>query len=670
MLDAAERMKSLGQATIESGAPTSIFGSAAGLAQAIHADDEYRASLYPIICADKPEVAMGLASCLGYLLEQYQDMRVYRCFAKIDGADDSIEISVADYQFSAGDWSMDGLADNIVLDGTLEVSVARCELRMEIDDSLSAGAVASSFVEYSGESLADLVLALPAIAADIYDKLAGNVNTKAVIAYDSLGAGASELERLLEAVFGWNLDVYLYLWNVDWDEGDVHEQFAEIADLAQALPGEFAYWVLGMMAQQVMQPGIRDIGDCVLPLLGGGFSDVVHAAPGAAAAALGISKMGLAERAIAFLQPYARAESDASVWSALIDVQLDSAQMENAIETAQLALEAGLQDPALYWQYAQLLISADVHGWDVADVLLLDPNEHDEEEHITVEIANALKLYTNIRQHDLGALQLGLTYMIDVADEEVWSYFDRLLQRDADGVFIGEVVDRLIELDDYDRAYDILERHRDSNPYAFVYLAQLSLADADSALSAQYVEACRASLAVIDDNLELELQRVGLRASLPSFDERFAEIKVVLSANRPVAEDQVEVLEQAIEFAPKLIDLHLLLSACYRSWRDNENALEVLREAEQRAGSDPQIELRIAQIHWDQNEREEAVSLINEALERFPNDVYLLAQMAAYLIENNQFEDARHYVALAETIAPSHRAIWPVRRLVAQKMAE
>ena len=76
------------------------------------------------------------------------------------------------------------------------------------------------------------------------------------------------------------------------------------------------------------------------------------------------------------------------------------------------------------------------------------------------------------------------------------------------------------------------------------------------------------------------------------------------------------------------------------------------------------------QILWERNEREEAVSKLNAALERFPRDVYLLAQMANCLIENNQFDDARQYITRAETIAPSHRAIWQVRQLVARKMAE
>ena len=138
MLNAADRMKSLGQQPSDSGAPTSIFGSAAGLSHAIQSDERFRIGVYPILCADMPEAAMGLASCLCYLLEQYQDTRVYRCFAKIDSADENAEIAASDYQFSASDWTFDGLADNVILEGALVAAADGYQLQLAIDKSLSA----------------------------------------------------------------------------------------------------------------------------------------------------------------------------------------------------------------------------------------------------------------------------------------------------------------------------------------------------------------------------------------------------------------------------------------------------------------------------------------------------------------------------------------------------
>ncbi|MCY3978979.1 MAG: tetratricopeptide repeat protein [Chloroflexi bacterium] len=670
MLNAAEKMKTLGRQPSDTGAPTSIFGSAAGLAQTIQTDEQYRIGMYPILCQEMPEVAMGLASCLCYLLEQYDDTRVYRCFARIGETDENTEITTSDYQFRVADWEMDGLADNVTLDGAFRRDSGRFELSLAIDASLSLTDDDSFSLDYEFESLAAAVTELPAVAENIYRRLAGDSNTVAIIEYSSVPRGLGALESLLESVFGWNLDVFLYLWDVEWEEDEIRDQFQEVADLCKMHSSEFAYWCLGMLAKQAMQPGISDIGEIVVPLVRRAFSPEMEAAAGASAASLGMSKLGHAQSAIAFLRPFLRNDADASVWRAMTEILLDSGHFDEAIDNTQLALESGLQHPALYWQYAQLLMAAEVNSWSVQDVLLIDPDEHNEEEHITVEIANALKLFINESKEDLGALQLALTYMIDANDDELWIYFERLSKLDDEGALTGDIIDRLIELEDYDRAYDILERQLDSNPYAYVHLAQLALVDTDSAMALELIEACRAKFAEIDDDLELELQRIKLQATLPLFDARYAEIKVILSANRPVSEDQVDLLEQAIEHAPKLVDLHLLLSQCYRSWRDADSAFEVLREAEQLAGSDPKIDLGLVQILWDRNEREDAVSKLNDALERFPRDVYLLAQMANCLIENNQFEDARQYIARAETIAPSHRAIWQVRRLVAQKMAE
>ncbi len=670
MLNAAERMRALGEAPSETGAPTSIFGSAMGLAQSIQAEERYRIGFYPVICPEMPEVAMGLAACLGYLLEQYQDTRVYRCFARIDSADENAEITAADYQFTAADWTFDGLADNVIVDGRFQHDAQGCELRLGIDLSLAQGDLEDDLIVRQFPTLAAAVAALPAIAEDIHSHIAGGFNTNAIIDFEPPDAGSAAMESLLEAVFGWNLDVYLYLWEVEWDAAEVVEQFLEALDQCKRAPSQFAYWRLGMMSRQVMQPGIAELGESLAPQIGRAFDGSDLAAPGAAAAALGLSRLGMAQRASALLQPYLRPEAAAAVWDAMIQIHLDSGKFDDALETAQLGLEAGVQHPALYWRYAQLLMAAEVHNWQVDDVLLLEPDDYAEEQHITVEIANALKLYVAGRPDDLSALQLALTYMIDAADDDVWTYFESLIQSDEDGIFSGDIVDRLVDLEDRERGYEILESQLDANSYAYVYLAQLALADADTGRARAMIDACRAALVEIDENLELELQRVNVLASLPDFEERYAEIKVVLGANRLVSESQVDMLERAVELAPKLVDVQLLLAACYRSWRDDDSALEVLREAEQNAGPDPQIDLGVARILWARSRGKEAVAKLNAALERFPNDVGLLGLMATYLIENSQYEDAREYIALAETISPSHRAVWQVRRLIAQKMAE
>ena len=136
MISTAERMKALGRQAQSEGAPSSIFGAAAGLAQSIESEEPYRVGFYPIICREAPELAMGLASCLCYLLEQYRDARVYRCFARIDEADGGDEITTSDFQFPSSDWELEGLADNIQVFGALKLDSSGYILDLTTDISL------------------------------------------------------------------------------------------------------------------------------------------------------------------------------------------------------------------------------------------------------------------------------------------------------------------------------------------------------------------------------------------------------------------------------------------------------------------------------------------------------------------------------------------------------
>ncbi len=668
MLNVAERMKSLGREVRTSGAPSSIFGSAASLAQSIETDERFRISVYPIISVDEPEIAMGLASCLAYLLEQYPSTRVYRCFARIDPDDDSAEITAEDYQFQISDWELEGLADNILFSGTLKGDAGGYTLQLALDLSLLSNGDFANF-EFQFASLAELVGGLPVAAEALMTELAGETGEAAIISYAPPDLAAEQLSRLLEYVFDWNLDLYLQLWGSEWDEADLLAQFDEIALLASEEQSEFAYWCLGMVGKQIMQTSLEEIGDILAPQLNSTLADSKHFAPAAAALALGLSNLGFVDQATELLQPYLLPDVPASIWISMIEVHMAGGELAEAIDSNQLALENGLQHPALYWQYAQLLMVAEANEWDIDEVLLIDPDEHPEEKHITFEIANALKLQLAQKPNNLSALQLALTYMIDAEDDELWIYFEQLVKQDTAALFVGDIIDRLIDIE-HDLAYDILERQLASNPYAYVYMAQLALADDDEQLAADTIATCRQEHPSIDDDLALELQRLELYARLPEFEETFAEVKVMLNAKRHVSEDMVQTLENASEIAPKLVDIYVILSRCYLSWKDSETALEVLQDGAELAGPHPQIDLGLAQVLWLRGQQEDAITKLNQSLEAFPNDVLLLVQMANYLIINDQFDAARQYIAQAELIAPSHRAIWQVRRLVAQKMAE
>ena len=672
MLNAAEKMKSIGEPVRNAQSQSSIFGSAGGLAQTIAAQDHSRISVYPIVCADMADAAMGIASCLAYLLEQYRGIKVYRCFAKIDPDDGSTEITAADYQFSIADWEFEGLDDNVALSGKLEKIGAGFQLQVFIDLSLLDNQDVVKLAFDFG-ALYELINSLPQVTAEIVEILLGAPSNQLVIHYPALAADSAEIETLLGIVFDWNLDLYLYLWGTDWDDDDVLAQFNEAIDTFRRLQNGFAFWCLGMMAKQVMQIGLDAIGNVIVPFLNPSMDAHRQYPHGAAALAAGLSASGYADRAIQLLEQYPLTDAaDASIWVTLIDIHLGAGQIAEAIDTNQRALENGLEHPALYWRYAQMLMMSETNDWFVEDVLLIDPDEIDEQEQIAFEIIHALKRLFALAPRNLSALQLALTYMIEVDDDELWEYFARLVQNDRAGLYVSDIIERLIDIEDLDPAYEILQDQINkgpTEPYSYVYLAQLAIVDENSDLAKTSIASCRQSLAQPDHDLELELQRLELSARLPDFEQRFAEIKVMLDAKRNAADKDVEFLEEALEIAPLVIDLYITLSGCYRSWNDIETAFEVLADAEQKAGEHPRIVRGMTEILWHKNQHDQAVERLNSALQNFPNDIYLLAQMANYLIEHKQLDDARQYIERAESIAPSHGEVWKLRQLIARKLA-
>ena len=671
MLNAAEKMKSIDRRADSGQAATSIFGSTAILADTINSEEPFRIAVYPIISDTKPDLAMGIASCLCYLLEQWSGVKVYRCFVKIEADDDDSDITSDDYQFSPADWELEGLDDNLALYGSAVFREATAELQLQIDISM-VNADLNSPLTFAYPSVPELIGALPSIAAELVRNLFEQEPLHLVIDYPKLEQDSPALHNLLEELFGWNLDLYLSHWGVKWTEDEIEAQFLSFAQACRQIGSEFAFWCLGMICQQVMRLGLESLGEVLVTQVERAFANVDESAQGRALAALGLSRLGYVDRALAMLDNLVAEGAEASVWYTMIAVSLDAGRALEAIDTCQRALETGIEHPALYWKYAELLMMSEANNWQIEDVLLIDPDDIDESEQIPYETIGALKALLETQPHNLQALQLALMYMIDVDDDELWDYFERLVEGDEDSAYLGEIIERLADSDSLTSAYQILQNAMVEpirNPYLYANLAQLAIVDGKPQLAKQTLQDCRRDMGTVDDELELELQRLELSAEQPDFEQSFAEIKVLLNAKRAIRESDVQLLEAAIEIAPKLIDLYVTLSRCYMSWQDNESAIEVLSEAKDRAGNHARIVLGIAQIQWNRMSRGEAISTLNAGIGEFPNDVSLLAQTASYLIENGQLDDAKQFVERAESIAPSHRALLQLRRFIAASVS-
>ena len=634
-MNAAQRMRQLGRRQSSGGAPSSIFGSAAGMAQSIETEDRLRVSVYPFVCQEMPEVAMGLASCFAYLLEQYPSTRAHRVFARMDNDGDSDEIAPQDYQFSPADWSMAGLADNVQMWGELRLGDP-ITLTLNVDTSLLDGEEGFQYT-YEFQDLDHVVEIMPEIVDGLMKELLGQDTAPLINDYMGVEAEGEALE-LLPLLFDWNLDVYLQLCGVDWAEEDIRDQFNEFAAICKRQDNDFSDWCLAMMAKHVMQAGLEDIGEVIVPLL-----NDIHDLDGSAGVpglALGLAELGYHERAAAMLEDCLNENPVELVFYCLAKALLDAGRFHEAVDACQRGLEAGLDDPTLYMQYAQLLITAQTHGWHIEDVLLIDPDEIDEDLHITQEIANALKLHFLNNQESVQGLGMAINYMLDAGDDEMWVYFLRLVLIDEHNLHLTEIVDRMMDLDDYSPAVAILEENARETEWAELCLAQIALENGQRQRAAELIEKGQ-NLQFHKPHVVLALQRLLLSVELPGFEEDFAEIQMQMNAGAKLPNRSIGLLETACEVAPKLTIMRVRLAQAYESRDEYAEALEVLQDAEAELGSNPRFSLGIVHAYDMLRQHDDAVVKLTTALDEHPNDINLISHLVFRLAVDDQMDDAR-----------------------------
>jgi len=136
MSNVAQRLMSIGKTQKGSESATAIFGSALNLADSIGQISTFRVAIYPFINEQSPEVAMGIAACLSYYLEQYPSIEIYRIFARVDEDDSDEEIDISDSQFMIDDWELDGLDDNVAIWGSFSENGNELQLELTVDRSL------------------------------------------------------------------------------------------------------------------------------------------------------------------------------------------------------------------------------------------------------------------------------------------------------------------------------------------------------------------------------------------------------------------------------------------------------------------------------------------------------------------------------------------------------
>lgn len=672
MLKIAEKFKSLDKMPQMNSAGSSIFG-ASNLSQNLSQKQSINLSMYPIIDTQNPDIAMGIASCLCYLIEQNEPLKVYRVFAKFDDDETSNdEITSNDYQFRADDWEFEGLDDNLVVQGSIKHIDGLLELTLVVDTGLLLHDIPNKTLKYELENYSQLVSQLPMIANDILKDIITNQSPELIITYAKLNIPEGVLRDILSNVFYWNLDLYLYFWEIEWDEDNIISQFNEMIDISTTSQNEFAMWCTAMLAKQVMTVSLATIGEVIIPTLDRSLPNL-NSSTISVVISQGLVKLGYLSQAIDILEQLVKIDkSDSKVWVTLIEIYIKANSFSSALDYSQQALENITDDIQLYWYYIQLLITAETQDLSIESVLFIDPDEIPEVDHLKHEIVQSLLRILEIKEDTYFAIKLLLEYLIHLQDEETLHYLKLFINHVLSTPDeIRMIIDKLYDYKNLSDVLFIFEEYKDNHSYdswAYIYLAHISLISHELDTVPSYLESATKQNSSDNPDITLEIQRLHLDTELDDFAQEYSDIIIMLDANRAIGDDAVDLLESAIELAPLLADIHVTLARCYLSWKDNESALEVLAEATTILGTHPRIEQIQAQIFWGTGQKTEALDKLNKILKMYPNDIETLTQLAQFLIENNQLEDSKVFIERVETLAPSHPKVWQLRKLIANKI--
>jgi len=642
--------------------PSAIFGTAGSLSQALSSRPRIRIGLWPCKSETAPATAMGLMSALAILLERSQSIRVYRIFAWLEGEPKDYSWSMEKSQFSADDWRLEGLDENIAIWGNLNQNEAGWTLRLEIENDLAEDED-NVILTYEDETLPLLVNSLQNIANDLLDEL--NVFSR-LEGFENLEVtinSQENLEKLLSSLFDWQLKLLLSIWEIDWADEDVAAAYEKLVVDGQAVGGNLGGWSVAGSVAAAMQPGFGLAVDILMPTA----PDLINQFPEnpavASIVANALFRMGEVEQAYDLLENNLETYPDNAIsWLELSELYLRGGRLDNSLDTFQRAIENEAVSLMLFTRYANLLIALDAQEVSVTDFILIDPDSLQSDLVIWEAIEafeEALKL--DVTRKDL--LQQQILRLVDVGNEDrLWQSFERLVQLDEEGDVVRNVVDAFYDVENVNPAVDIIKKQISLMPERFDLFMNLGLvylvAEEGKNAAAAFEQA--RTLTSTPDILA-EIDRLMLSAEDPEFEANLTEFSLIINAGNTLSVEDVEYLEGVLEDVPSFAEGYALVARAYLAWNEDSTALEVLLDGYKNVPHSSEIINQLARLLWDLGEKTLAFDYLSKGVEAHPNDVALLALTGRYLFEDGQEDAAKSYLARAEAIMPDHPALVEVR---------
>jgi tetratricopeptide (TPR) repeat protein len=669
----ARKLMTISERDAGTGAPSAIFGNISAMPRSLLVRPPFRIGMFPCRSAEMPDAAMGLWAVVGCLLERWQDVQVYRLFARLEGEPEQYEWTPEKSQFDIDDFSIEPLDENIAIGAVLNKVSSGLELIVSVENDLLEDDDSTSTIRLEAASLNDLIHKLPELSQKIIDEIGAEQYDESSPVYQAGETVPDEtvLINLLERLFDQELNLLLHAWGQSWSEEDLLEAQKELRDTGKTLASDFAAWAVASETARAMLPGF----DLTVPLL-----DVVddvseefkYSRQAAVILAAAVYRAGQPEDAYQMLVEETEAHpASTSAWLRLAALYGRSGRLADMIDTLQSAIEEDAINKAGYHQYTSALLAVDQYEQELEEFVLIDPDAVTDNLVLREAIAAAGEVL-KLDASDKLALYRRALLLADLGDTDALvPAFRALVAADDTGSRLRDVVDAMHSLEDTTGIEKILreavEQHPDRITLRTALAALLLLADEGEQAQSVLNEA----LAMTDDlGIKADIERLMLVADDPEFEQRFGELNTQIAAGRVPSNDEVDFLEGAVETAPSFVDACLALARAYILRDDREAAAEVLLDAQKSMPDNPDILAELGSVLWRTGEKELAFKYLNRGLQEHPNHIPLLVRIGRFLFDNGQTADARLYLSRAEAVDPLDTQLEGVRRYIAGRLAE
>ena len=649
--------------------PTAIFGTASSVSQVLNTQaPPVRIGMWPILSPTNPQAAMGIGCILGYLLDQYQNIRVYPLLSQVDGLPETYEWKIDKSQFSVDDWQLDDLDDNVGLWGELDYSDGHWRLEVVVENDLEMVSEEGDLetFHFEADNPANLIDLLPQAASAIATLLDADERQLVAPIYKIDSLSENDLRIFLEQVFKVELNLFLSLWGRAWSEAEIVSQLDTLTTNAKML-GSFGVWGTAQCVAHIMKFTNLDFPSIVQQVASALSNDPV---------AIVILSRSLFDKpemsgpAIEMLQALVDEErADADAYLALSDMYRSSGRIDEMIDCFHDAIESENTNIALLERYADTMLMLDYNNYDVDTFIMLDhPDDYPED----ILIWEAIETYEAILEQDPENAEMRSRQLLQLVEMEqggqrLWSGFQRLVETDKTGIQVRSVINAFYSLENIEPAISILRSAMDASPENVDYLINMGAAyviEDDGPAARTVLE--RARSLTVQEDVQDDIERLLLLADDPEFEMHLGEITDILSAGNPVDSEDVEFLENILEKVPQFAEAYTLLAQAYIQWDEPSDAIETLLDGHKRLPENPDIIVLLSEQLWKSGEEALALQYLSASLRHNPGYVPLLALTGLYLFEDGQEDHARAYLQRAELVSPQHPALIQVRQRIAQ----